>query len=830
MKRHIQIILASIIPLFFVCTMASAGALIPMTAVTGNPDRSEVTGLLTRYRDVGIDQFLIYPRSGLEIEYMSDEWMRFCRDCIEVADSLGMKVWLYDEYNYPSGNCKGAVTADGHESCYPKLLMFNNDGKGNYSTELTYNHIGADLLDPEAVSRFISLTHQRYYDEFSEYFGRVIPAIFTDEPSFSYSTSSAKGILEADFTSFDKDHFALVWYDGLEKDYFRACGRGLKDDVIAYLHGEPSGELWTVYYSLVGDRMRHVYLESLASWCEGHGIALTGHLMYEKLYKSVRCNGNILKALSVFDIPGFDEANSDIALDAREMEISGLALAQYAGRGKAGEMCELYSVGPADQSMSVMRQLLWMCSCFGIDNYIVAVSATDARGNKEKGDWYFPSGPTQPWYDYYREFGEEASRAAGFARKGYTPDVYVRVPSRYFMSLDKTPAFEGRGVKYLRFLERLLARQIQFMLLDEDEKAPAGKLVLGYGDDGFIIENHDGTFDDLDEYFNEIVRLSPRRLVVADELGNETRDVLVRLWDDDTFTLVDLTDDDRNDRLLKVRLGGREGTVRLLGHDAFAGSMDELPPVSGGPLFVPSFKNARLVPSESNLVRCIHTRDNPEFRFKLRGGLEGLRLIARDWADAPAVTLDGVPVEFTGDADRLPFGFRGLYRSGKCFTLERGRHVIRVENDVTDYRYLPSVFLEGRFAYDRSRRELSRWRGRGKTSSLSGLSDYIGTYEISSSERIPSAKGTVLRIGTNLACTEVLMDGVSLGRKGWGPYEWEIPDAFLGGRHTVTVRISTNIMPMFGDVGFLDEDQPYASWLRIKPGMHGDKSVTGIMP
>ena len=129
-----------------------------------------------------------------------------------------------------------------------------------------------------------------------------------------------------------------------------------------HLHGEPSGKLWTEYYTLLGDRMRTTYIESLAGWCRDHGVQLTGHLNYEKLYKSVRCNGNILKALSCFGIPGFDEANSDIALNAREMEISGLALTQYARRGKPGAMCELYSVGPADNPMSIMRQLMWMCA------------------------------------------------------------------------------------------------------------------------------------------------------------------------------------------------------------------------------------------------------------------------------------------------------------------------------------------------------------------------------------------------------------------------------------------------------------------------------------
>lgn len=115
---------------------------IPMTAITGSPDRAAVRDLLRRYDEVGIEQFLIYPRSGLEIEYMSDDWFRFCRDCLEIADSLGMKVWLYDEYNWPSGSCKGAVTADGHEDCYPKVLLFDKGEDGEYSVSVKTNAHG----------------------------------------------------------------------------------------------------------------------------------------------------------------------------------------------------------------------------------------------------------------------------------------------------------------------------------------------------------------------------------------------------------------------------------------------------------------------------------------------------------------------------------------------------------------------------------------------------------------------------------------------------------------------------------------------------------------
>lgn len=779
--------------------------LIEMTAITGRPNRGDVIELLEKYREVGIEQFLIYPRSGLEIEYMSPEWMRLCRDCIEVADSLGMRVWLYDEYNYPSGNCKGQVTSDGHEELYPRLLYFEKLQDGGYSVETVSNHVGADLLNPDAVARFIALTHERYYAEFGRYFGNVIPAIFTDEPSFNYSTTGAKGFQRMNFTNFDKDHFALAWYPGLEKDYADRYGADFREDVIGWLRGKDSPRLWTGYYTLVGERMRVTYIKTLSEWCEAHGIHLTGHMMYEKLYKSVRCNGDILKILKHFGIPGFDEANSDIDIEAKEMEVSGLALVQYASKGKEGALCELNSVGPADLSLSIQRQLMWMCSCFGVNNYLVAVSAMDARGNREKGDWYYSSGPTQPWFDFYREFGAEAEKAAAFARKPYTPAVLVRVPLSYFMSLDKTPAFEQRGLMYLRFLEDLLKYQLQFELLDEDELS--GELpVMTFGPRGFSLEGEDLCFEDHDDFMRHVLEVVPRRAVVRTADGTEVRDVLVRCWDDGNYVLVDLSDDDSRDRLLSVSTPERTGFVRLVGHGVFAGKPDDMKASKPAVYGDASFIVRDTVTYSERIRRCIHTRDNPVFEFTLPSRTEGIRFLIREEADPVSVALDGKKIKASGNDVPLPFGFSRIYRSTRPMTLKRGRHKVSFPEGTTDWRFLPSAFIAG----------------------TDDMKDYVGTYDLVAGVEVPSVEGLALWLDTNLACTEVFIDGRSLGRRAWGPYEWRIPPEYTGAFHKLTVRISTSIMPMFGDLSVLEPDQPYVDWMRIRPGQHGDKSRTGV--
>ena len=49
--------------------------LIPMGALTGKPNREQIRTILEKYKAVGIDQYLVYPRSGCELDYLSTEYL-----------------------------------------------------------------------------------------------------------------------------------------------------------------------------------------------------------------------------------------------------------------------------------------------------------------------------------------------------------------------------------------------------------------------------------------------------------------------------------------------------------------------------------------------------------------------------------------------------------------------------------------------------------------------------------------------------------------------------------------------------------------------------------
>ena len=53
--------------------------------------------------DRGVSEVVVHPRYGLEVEYLSDDWFAIFGWCVDVAKKLGMRLWIYDELNWPSG-------------------------------------------------------------------------------------------------------------------------------------------------------------------------------------------------------------------------------------------------------------------------------------------------------------------------------------------------------------------------------------------------------------------------------------------------------------------------------------------------------------------------------------------------------------------------------------------------------------------------------------------------------------------------------------------------------------------------------------------------------
>ena len=87
----------------------------------GNLDREEIVRQIGEMHDQGISGFIIHPRQGMELPYLSETYFEYIDLAVEQAKKWDMEVWLYDEYPYPSGVTAGQVTLD-HPEYQCKML------------------------------------------------------------------------------------------------------------------------------------------------------------------------------------------------------------------------------------------------------------------------------------------------------------------------------------------------------------------------------------------------------------------------------------------------------------------------------------------------------------------------------------------------------------------------------------------------------------------------------------------------------------------------------------------------------------------------------------
>ena len=64
------------------------------------------------FKEMGMGGFHMHCRTGMNTEYLGDEFMDMVSDCNETAKQKDMLCWLYDEDRYASGFGGGYVTKD----------------------------------------------------------------------------------------------------------------------------------------------------------------------------------------------------------------------------------------------------------------------------------------------------------------------------------------------------------------------------------------------------------------------------------------------------------------------------------------------------------------------------------------------------------------------------------------------------------------------------------------------------------------------------------------------------------------------------------------------
>ena len=90
--------------------------ILPFWFLNGELDPTEMRFQLGELRDKGMHGVVFHGRYGLELPYLSEEYLDRIRLGVQEANRLGLAAWIYDEMNWPSATssaCRWTCAARG---------------------------------------------------------------------------------------------------------------------------------------------------------------------------------------------------------------------------------------------------------------------------------------------------------------------------------------------------------------------------------------------------------------------------------------------------------------------------------------------------------------------------------------------------------------------------------------------------------------------------------------------------------------------------------------------------------------------------------------------
>lgn len=517
---------------------------VPFWFWNGEMKESEIKRQLEEMLKKGVTEVIIHPREGLLIPYPSCEWFDKVSYAVEHAALLDMIVWLYDDYNCPSGFVNTQLLKKfpqyraKHLYCEKrkiaaedglldfrlpagelvKVLVTQSDGMfkleecidvtehvvnsalfwrtqpgtwtiyifmqrlTNVPAFYSYDHYGIDVMDEQAVSAFIEMTHEEYAKRVGQYFGTTIRGFFTDEPGmYNNSTSDCWGNRV--------DLNTVPWTPHFLEKFEAKKGYSLATK-LPYLWKGTSDEALTVrrdYYDVVATFFTKAYFNSIRQWCSGHNLLLTGHLLAEEdIANASRCAGSVLRTLGVLNVPGVDAVGSfehrcfvpKLAASAG-LHNNNLRIMDevFGGAGWELQKEQVYS-HTADFFVMGINMIVPHAFFYSIEG---------RRYNECPPSFFFQS----PWWDEYGDYAEfvrRASRILGTGRPVAKVLVYYPEDAAWAKLLpNDTGEVDVIAEKMARLSSVLLENQLDYYFVGIDHLpdlsvADSGEITTSLGD------------------------------------------------------------------------------------------------------------------------------------------------------------------------------------------------------------------------------------------------------------------------------------------------------------------------------------------------------------
>jgi hypothetical protein len=330
----------------------------PFWSWNGALERDELLRQIDVLREMGMGGMFMHSRTGLQTEYLGEEWFELVNACAEKAERVGMEGWIYDEDRWPSGSAGGMATKE--PTFRMRSIVLSEYGPGEAiewpeTSEFLEAHLAdldglclrhyeplprsgirvcpegkrvlvlareihpdhsfynggsyLDTLNREATDHFIELTHEKYRKRCGQHFGKGIKGVFTDEPH--------RGFILCDTVNqpgAKRSSHALPYTEKLYEEFVRRFGYSLKGrlpELFFQLEGKAVSQLKWHYVELLQQLFIENWARPCLQWCEANDLLLTGHVLHEdSLAAQVVPCGSIFRYYEEMTYPGIDVLGS----------------------------------------------------------------------------------------------------------------------------------------------------------------------------------------------------------------------------------------------------------------------------------------------------------------------------------------------------------------------------------------------------------------------------------------------------------------------------------------------------------------------------------------
>ncbi len=463
------------------------------------------------FEEMGFGGFFMHSRRGLETEYLSDEYFESIANCIETAKEKRMNACLYDEDRWPSGFAGGLVTKtpkyrqrvlcitanEADLPCFetdkksavekgkPYLIAcydieFDQDGylkdyrmiepnaKAVHNKYYAYSRTeqpsarynfqtNVDLMQKEAISKFIEITHDEYFKRFGKEYGKTIPTIFSDEPRQGPAEQ-----LEENPKSTGVYHWTYNFEESFKEKYGYDIIERLPK-LVWDKQGVHSYERYD-YFNHTTSLFEEAFFKQIHNTVNQQGLTFCGHLMLEdELLGQLRWGGDIMRLYPHFDIPGIDMLFDFIEfLTAKQVQS---VVRQY---NKEAMLSELYGVTGWDYDFKCLKMQGDWQAAMGVSVRVPHLSMYSMKG-VAKRDYPQSFNYQAPWYKEFKYLEDHYARLNTVLNRGKdVVDVAIIHPFETTFLTYTTKEKSEQKIKDQEYSLKKLAKNLLYSNIDFD--------------------------------------------------------------------------------------------------------------------------------------------------------------------------------------------------------------------------------------------------------------------------------------------------------------------------------------------------------------------------